>query len=191
MNRNELRPISEKEREEARFKALTEIRRKRRTAAGCRLIAEKFKGKHITKRFESDLIALFPSAAFGYMKQDSRVVELVIMYARGDYNNCDYITLCTPENRRLDGAKLIDRADALEKEAAEMENALAGFDTAVAAYNVLAARYVEVYVGLSAFFRWNLPSPDYTMEKRCREAREAVECSPVFTMTPDEFAASA
>lgn len=190
MSWNTIRRIDEEAREEARKKTLASISRKRRNAAAVRLIAERISGKYITKRIEQELVSLFPSAAHVYLTQSYGSVHLSIQYSAMNYYDRDEIYLCDTKNRRLDSSVLLRRADNLEQEAAEIERALQDFDTVVETYNVIAARYAEVYASLATFFH-ELPGPDYTLRKNYEQGAKARKLAEGFTMTPEEFSISA
>ena len=190
MSWNTIRRIDDDAREEARKKAQERVSRKRRNAAAVRLIAEKISGKYLTKRIDQDLVSLFPSAAHVYLTQSYGNVHLSIQYRAMNYHDRDEIFLCSTENRRLDGAALLRRSDVLEQEATEIERALQSFDTVVETYNVIAARYAEVYANLKTFFH-EIPEADYTLQKNYEQGMKSGKFAVGFTMTPEEFAASA
>lgn len=176
MSYNTLRTIDAEHLETTRTKTLADIRKNRREAAALRIAADRLNGQYITKRIEPQLVSLFPGACRAYLSQSYNRVELTISYSASNYNDRDCITICNTDNRRIDRAVLIARAEQNEKRARALEAALEHIEPLVNAYNAIAAQYAEIHDDLYQFFD-EIPYADYELERKYRAS-----------FTPEKFA---
>ncbi len=176
MNYNHLGRIDAEDMEAARTKAFAAIREDRRVAAALRIIADKLNSQYITKRIEPQLVDMFPGACRAYLSQSYNHVELTISYSVSNYSDRDCITICNTDNRRIDRAAMIARAEQNEKRARALEAALEHIEPLVNAYNAIAAQYAEIHDDLYQFFD-EIPYADYEFERKYRA-----------NYTPEKFA---
>lgn len=173
MSYNTLEIINAEKLESARIKALAEIRKNRRQAAALRIIADKLDGLYITKRIEPQLTNLFPGVCRAYISQSYNYVDLNLAYSFTNYSDRDSIFLCSIENRRIDRAAIIKRADKMEKSACALESSLEHIQQLVDAYNTIASQYAEIYNDLYQFFD-EIPYADYELERKHRKMAKGV-----------------
>lgn len=176
MSYNTLGTIDAERLETARTKALADIRKDRREAAALRIVADKLNGQYITKRIEPQLVGLFPGACRTWLSQSYNHVGLTISYSDINCNDRDYITICSTDNRRIDRAALIAKAEQKEKGARSLEASLEHIKPLVNAYNAIAAQYAEIHDDLYQFFS-EIPYADYELERKYRAS-----------YTPEKFA---
>lgn len=176
MSYNTLKAIDAEALETARKKALADIGKERREAAALRIMADKLNGQYITKRIEPQLVSLFPGAVRAYMSQSYDHVDVTISYSASNYNDRDYLTICSTSNRRIDPAAMIARAEQKEKEARSLEAALEHIEPLVDAYNAIAIHFAEIRDDVERFFP-EIPYADWGLERKYRAS-----------FTPERFA---
>ena len=168
MNRNYLDIITEEMLNKATEKTANDIRRTRRRCETIRTIVKHFDGAYVTKRLEQKIADLIPGATRVYISQSrySDNIELSVMYEDSEsYYDNDIIYICSKDNRRINGAALLEKALHDESDARRLECALERAESTVKQYNELAARYAVLYTDLTKLFS-EIPTADYSLTRR-------------------------
>ena len=141
-----------------------------RMANALRIIADKMDNVYVTKRVEGKFLELITDATRVSMwpRNYSNDIELHIEYPdTRNYNDWCVFTICSTENRRIDGAKLREKANDMETWGCKTLAQLSQLDAAVALYNDVADRYAQIYEYLHHSFS-DLPYADYWLQDKYR-----------------------
>lgn len=157
---------------EAKRKGKYEIASELRRAEVLRAVGGNLSGAYVTKRIEDKILAAIPGANRIYLHKRSYCdyIELAVYFREIATNeNPVEVTICTAENRRIDGEKLLADAEKIEASARAKQANMAALDEAAEIYNSLAERYARIYEILDDFLYESIPYADYALKNRFQD----------------------